>query len=73
MPPLMRIRLQRGLRAEQVAVAAGLSLSGYRLLESGRSVGARVATLLRVASALGVAASDLMPGLAKRPRGKGEV
>ncbi len=63
--PLTQILHAYGLRRVQLAAAAGVDLKTIDKLCGGDVAGMKVATLCRVASALGVAASDLVPQLAR--------
>jgi transcriptional regulator with XRE-family HTH domain len=53
-------RLERGLYQDEVADAAGLSLTTYRKLETGRLANPKVQLLLRCAAALGCTVDDLI-------------
>ena len=62
-----RLRMERGLTQERLAVAAGLSAFTLRKLEAGvGNQGAlanpRLRTLVALAEVLGVNAADLLPG-----------
>ncbi|WP_197420092.1 cupin domain-containing protein [Mycobacterium sp. NAZ190054] len=64
---IRRIRLQRGLTLVDIATETGLSASMLSMLERGKT-GVSVGSLVAVASALGVAVSDLFhPSKAPEP------
>lgn len=73
---LRSLRERRGLTQMQLAVAAGMSLSGLVQLENGTNTDPRMSTLKALAAALGTSmdalASEDEPGQAapKRPKGK---
>jgi len=54
-----RLRKRKGLSQEKMAKAAGLSLAGYRNIETGRSI-PRVDTLYSLASAMEVPVQELL-------------
>ncbi len=66
--PLTLILQAYGLRRVQLAAAAGVNLKTIRKLCTGDVAGMKIGTLYRIASALGVAASDLVPRLARPSR-----
>jgi transcriptional regulator with XRE-family HTH domain len=55
----------------EVAAAAGVSLATVRRIEKGHIGTLYLRTLVQVAYALGVAPTELVPGLSARPRGRG--
>ena len=67
--PLTQILHAYGLRRVQLASAAGVNLKTIDKLCSGDVAGMKIATLCRVASALGLSGSDLVPQLARSSRG----
>jgi transcriptional regulator with XRE-family HTH domain len=73
MSVLREIRHARDLSQLEVAAIAGVSLATVRRIEKGQIDTLYLRTLVQVAHALGVAPSDLVPGLdcaPARPRGK---
>jgi len=58
-----KIRRTTGLSREALAVRAGTALETLRRLELGLVVGMKIETLMRIAGALGVAPTDLLPDL----------
>ncbi len=72
---LMRVNIRRARRHSQkslseVAERAGLSLAGYRNIESGFAC-PRVSTLLRIAKVLRVSVADLFQVAGSYPGEKG--
>lgn len=65
--PLARIRADRGWSQVQVAGAAGVTIESVVRLERLQVANMQLGTLVRVAQAVGVAADELVPGLATRP------
>jgi len=68
--PLRRLRLSMGWRATEIAAAAHVTLGTVAKLESLNSkvlAGVKLGTLVRVSQAVGVAPSELIPGLGSRP------
>ena len=65
--PLKRIRSAYGLRVVDIASAAGVSIDTVRRIDRLDVVTLRLGSLVKVAQALGVAATELVPGLARRP------
>jgi len=57
---LARLRQQRGVRPEEMAVACGFSLSTYRRLEAGRMTNPPLRYLANAAIALGVPLEDVV-------------
>lgn len=69
--PLYRLLDARGLRVVQVAATAGVAVETvHRVGRLDKLEGLKLGSLVKIANALGVAPSDLVPGLASRPRGK---
>ena len=56
-----------GWRAEDVASASGCSIRTVYLVRRGDVASARLETLVRIANAVGLAVSEMLPGLARRP------
>ncbi len=71
--PLTQILQTYGIRRIDLAAASGCDLKTLTKLERGRYSSLMVSTLVRVAHALGVAPSELVPGLAFRHPGRGLV
>ena len=67
--PLTRILAAGNIRRVELAARAGCSLATLDRLSSGRVSGLKLATLQRVAAALGVAPAERVPSLARRPAG----
>ena len=65
--PLKRIRCAYRLRVVEIAVAAGVSVDTVRRVDRMEVESLRLASLVRVAHAVGVAPAELVPGLARRP------
>ena len=65
--PLRAIRQTRGLRAVDVASIAGVSMGTVWKIEQGKVAGLSLRMLVRVAWAVGVAPTELVPGLTARP------
>ncbi len=65
--PLKAIRDVRGLRRIDVASAAGVAPSVVAKLENGKYLSVRVAGVVKVASALGIAPCELIPGFHAQP------
>jgi transcriptional regulator with XRE-family HTH domain len=65
--PLRRIRSAYGFRVVEIAAAAGLSVDTVRRIDRLDVATLRLGSLVKVAQAVGVAAADLVPGLAHRP------
>lgn len=63
---LIRLRKQAGLSQELLAKRAGLHRTAIGLLEKGARV-PRIDTLIKLASALGVEAADLLEGIDWQP------
>jgi transcriptional regulator with XRE-family HTH domain len=59
---IRKIRLDRGLTQDQVAVAASIDSSNVRAMEAGRNLPS-VPSLVRVAKALGCSTSELIDHL----------
>ncbi len=57
---LADLRLVRGYSQPQFAEAAGVKLGTLRALEQGRIADPKVATVARLAEALGIATDDLL-------------
>jgi transcriptional regulator with XRE-family HTH domain len=66
--PLRRIRLAYGLRVVDIAAAAGVSIDTVRRIDRLDVVTLKLSSLVKVAQAVGVAPTDLVPGLAWKPR-----
>jgi transcriptional regulator with XRE-family HTH domain len=66
--PLRRIRLAYGLRVVDIAAAAGVSIDTIRRIDRLDVVTLKLSSLVKVARAVGVAPTDLVPGLARKPR-----
>lgn len=67
--PLARILSAGSLRRVEVAARAGCSLATLDRISAGRVDGLKLGTLARVSAAIGVAPAELLPQLARRPRG----
>jgi transcriptional regulator with XRE-family HTH domain len=68
---LKELRAAAGLTQQQLAVAAGLSVSAVTQIEAGKIPDPRVGTLRKLARALGVTLDDLAPDeepLAEEPK-----
>ncbi len=65
--PLARLRTAHGWSLVEVAAAAGCTLRTARRVERLDVAGLKLATLVRVAHAVGVAPATLVPGLAADP------
>ncbi len=63
---LKALRVERGLTQEQFAEASGISYKYYQAVEAGRKQDLRLSTLVRLASAHGMEAWELL-----RPDGGG--
>ena len=70
MSVLREIRDARDLSQLEVAAAAGVSLATVRRIEKGNVGTLYLRTLVQVAHSLGVAATELVPGLGRGPLGK---
>jgi transcriptional regulator with XRE-family HTH domain len=66
--PLRRFRLAYGLRVVDIAAAAGVSIDTVRRIDRLDVVTLKLSSLVKVAQAVGVAPTDLVPGLAVKPR-----
>jgi DNA-binding Xre family transcriptional regulator len=66
--PLVRFLLAADLRRIDLAAEAGVDLKVVHRLCTGDYLGIKLATLHRVASALGCAPAELVPELVRRPR-----
>ena len=66
--PLVRILQTYGIRRTELAAAAGVDMKTVARLCRGEYRGLKLMTLLRVAFALGVAPTDLIPVLVASPR-----
>jgi transcriptional regulator with XRE-family HTH domain len=66
--PLRRIRLAYGLRVVDIAAASGVSIDTVRRIDRLDVVTLRLGSLVKVAQAVGVAPTDLVPGLLRKPR-----
>jgi transcriptional regulator with XRE-family HTH domain len=66
--PLQRIRHTRGLRVVEIAAAAGVSVDTVRRIDRLDVATLRLGSLVRVAQAVGVASTELVPGLAIAPQ-----
>jgi transcriptional regulator with XRE-family HTH domain len=71
--PLRRIRSAYGLRVVQIAAAAGVSIDTVRRIDRLDVATLQLASLVKVAHALGVAPTELVPGLAHQPGGCGLI
>lgn len=71
--PLRRLRVAHGLSLQRIAGRAACSLESVRQLDRGPFGGVKLRTLIRVAHAVGVPATALVPGLAARPTSPGLV
>ncbi len=67
-PPLLQLVRVSGIRRVEVASAAGVDLKVIHRLCRGDYWGVKLETLARVALALGCAAAEIVPELARRPR-----
>jgi DNA-binding Xre family transcriptional regulator len=67
--PLLQILQARGIRRVDLSAIAGVDLKVIHRLCRGDFDGMKIGTLTRVAGALGVAPSDLVPALLRRPSG----
>lgn len=66
--PMREVRVALGLRQYEVAALSGVPLGVVRRVEQMRRLATiRLGDVLRIAWALGVAPTDLVPGLAMRP------
>ncbi len=68
-PPLAQILAAYGLRRIELAAAAQVDLKVSHRIARGDFAGLKLGTLSRVAVALGVPPTDLVPALAAKPRG----
>ena len=66
--PLVRFLLAAELRRIDLAAEAGVDLKVVHRLCTGDYLGIKLATLARVAFALGCAPAELVPELVRRPR-----
>ena len=70
--PLKRIRSAYGLPVVDIASAAGVSIDTIRRIDRLDVVTLRLDSLVKVAHAIGVAPTELVPGLARQP-GRGNL
>ena len=70
--PLQRIRHAYGIRVVEIAAASGLSIDTVRRIDRLDVTTLQLGSLVRVARAIGVAPTELVPGLARRP-GRGSL
>ena len=63
-----RYRIDAGLTQNELSVAAGVNLQGIMKIERGEIQRMHLETIIRVALALNVAPSELIPALAYKPR-----
>lgn len=64
---LTRFRIERGLNAKELSIAAGMGERGVKDIEEGRSQSPKISTVFALAKALKVDPGDLL-GLAPRPK-----
>jgi transcriptional regulator with XRE-family HTH domain len=69
--PLRRIRSAYGFRVVEIAAAAGVSVDTVRRIDRLDVATLQLGSLVKVAQALGVAPTDLAPGLARQPARRG--
>ncbi len=69
--PLRRLRSAQGLRVVEIAAFAGVSVDTVRRIDRLEVVTLHLGSLVKVAHAVGVAPTDLVPGLARRPGSRG--
>ena len=65
--PLKRIRSAYGLRVVDIASAAGVSIDTVRRIDRLDVATLQLDSLVKVARALGLAPTNLVPGLTRRP------
>ena len=65
--PLRRLRAAHGLRVVEIAAFAGVSVDTVRRIDRLDVATLQLGSLVKVAHAIGVAPTDLVPGLARRP------
>ncbi len=71
--PLRRLRSAQGLRVVEIAAFAGVSVDTVRRIDRLDVVTLQLGSLVKVAHAVGVAPTELVPGLAARPRRPGLI
>jgi transcriptional regulator with XRE-family HTH domain len=69
--PLRRIRHTYGLRVVEIAAAAGVSVDTVRRIDRLDVATLKLGSLVKVAHAVGVAPTALVPRLAAQPRNPG--
>jgi transcriptional regulator with XRE-family HTH domain len=70
---LAELRRAHGITREELAAVAGVSMTTVASVERGTIMGAKVATLVRLAWALGLPVAEVWPGLAADPPRSGLV
>ncbi len=60
-------------RVVDIAAAAGVSIDTVRRIDRLDVLGLKIDSLIRVARAVGIVPTDLVPGLASRPRRPGLI
>jgi transcriptional regulator with XRE-family HTH domain len=65
--PLRRIRVAYELRVVEIAAAAGVSVDTVRRIDRLDVATLQLASLVKVAHAVGLAPTELVPGLSHRP------
>ncbi len=71
--PLRRLRSAQGLRVVEIAAFAGVSVDTVRRIDRLEVVTLHLGSLVKVAHAVGVAPTELVPGLARRPASGGLI
>ena len=69
--PLRRIRAAYGLRVVEIAAAAGVSVDTVRRIDRLDVATLQLGSLVKVAHAIGLPPTELVPGLARRPAAGG--
>ena len=72
-PPLRRIRSAHGLRVVEIAAFAGVSVDTVRRIDRLDVATLQLGSLVKVAHAIGVAPTALVPGLRATPRRPGLI
>ncbi len=71
--PLRRIRSAQGLRVVEIAAFAGVSVDTVRRIDRLDVATLQLGSLVKVAHAIGIAPTELVPGLARRPTSGGLI
>ena len=69
--PLRRIRAAYGLRVVEIAAAAGVSVDTVRRIDRLDVGTLQLGSLVKVAHAIGLRPTELVPGLTRRPSASG--